>query len=184
MALPGVFLLAHASQTFPGMPRFATRGDSGARSHVPIGQQRCCARSQPAIIETSFFPTSWSKGKSRLKHPEQHEPVAPGLVPTADDLATATDTLEWFEEDIDRACVTLPANSRIFRVRLGYREQDYRLVAIPLAEMCAPRTTSVKEPGRANRMLAVCAAARPGRMKRLASNRMHLAVAMLRFEES
>ncbi len=80
----------------------------------------------------------WHELADELKHPDQHEPVALGLVPTADDLATATDTLEWFEEDVDRACVTLPASSRIFRVRLGYREKDYRIVAIPVAEMGAP----------------------------------------------
>jgi len=92
----------------------------------------------------------WHELADELKHPEQHKPIAPGLIPTADDLATANDTLEWFAEDVDRSCVTLPAGSPIFRVRLGYREQDYRLVSIPVAEMGAPPPESVKVPGRAN----------------------------------
>ena len=92
----------------------------------------------------------WHELTDELKHPEDHEPVASGLMPTANDIATATDTLEWFAEDIDRACVTLPAGSRIFRVRLGYREQEYRLVAMPVAEMGAPPPHCVTVPGRAN----------------------------------
>jgi hypothetical protein len=58
----------------------------------------------------------WHELADELKHPERHEPVAPDLTPTADDIATGTDTLGWFEEDIDRACVTVPVGSKIFRL--------------------------------------------------------------------
>jgi RES domain-containing protein len=92
----------------------------------------------------------WHELADELKHPEDHEPIAPKLIPTPDDIATATDTLEWFAEDIDRACVTLRVGSTIFRVRLGYREKEYRLVAIPVAEMGAPPPDRVTVPGRAN----------------------------------
>lgn len=92
----------------------------------------------------------WYELADELKHPEQDQPVAPGLMPTADDLAIATDPLVWFEDDIGRACVTLPTGSAIFRVRLGYREHEYRLVPIPIAEMGAPPPERVTVPERAN----------------------------------
>jgi RES domain-containing protein len=92
----------------------------------------------------------WHELADELTHPEQHEPVAPELMPTADDLAVATDPLVWFEEDVSRSCVTLAAGSKIFRVRLGYLEQEYNLAAIPVAEMGAPTPDCVKVPGRAN----------------------------------
>lgn len=60
----------------------------------------------------------WHELADKLRRPEHYEPVAPESVPTPDDLATATGTLGWFEEDVGRACVTLPARSKIFRARL------------------------------------------------------------------
>jgi RES domain-containing protein len=92
----------------------------------------------------------WHELADELRHPEDHRPIAPDPVPTEEDLATATDSLGWFEDDVNRGSVTLPAGTRIFRVRLGYREKDHRTVPIPTPEMGAPPRGSVKRPGRAN----------------------------------
>jgi RES domain-containing protein len=92
----------------------------------------------------------WHELAEELKHPEEHRPFAPELEPSEADIAGAVDTLQWFEEDIGRAVVALPAGSQIYRVRLGYREQDYRLVAYPIAEVGAPPAAAVTQPGRAN----------------------------------
>jgi RES domain len=85
-----------------------------------------------------------------LKHPERHISIAPDLQPTEEDLATATDTLGWFEEDVSRADFMVAAGTRVFRVRLGYREENYRTVPIPILEMGAPPVACVTRPGRAN----------------------------------
>ena len=92
----------------------------------------------------------WYELADDLKDPEHHSPIAPDLQPTEEDLATAMDPLVWFEEDVDRASVTIPAGTGIFRVRLGYREQDYRTVPIPALEMGAPPPVSVTKAARAN----------------------------------
>lgn len=92
----------------------------------------------------------WHELADELKHPEHHSAIAPDLQPTEADIATATDSLGWFEEDVGRARITLPAGTRIFRVRLGYREQDYRTAPIPPLEMGAPPPALVTKPGRAN----------------------------------
>jgi len=92
----------------------------------------------------------WYELAERLKHPEEHRPVALNLEPVDADLAGAIDTLQWFEEDIGRAVVTLPTDSHVYRVRLGYREQDYRIVPYPIAEAGAPPAAAVTQPGRAN----------------------------------
>jgi len=92
----------------------------------------------------------WQELSDELIHPQESKPVVPVLQPTEDDLATATDALQWFEEDVGRAVSILPAGSRVFRARLGYREQDYRIIPIPEAEMGAPPPECVKTPGRAN----------------------------------
>jgi hypothetical protein len=93
---------------------------------------------------------TWHELADELKFPEHHKPIAPGLQPTEDDLATAMDTLQWFEEDVGRASSVLPAGSPIFRVRPGYRERDYRLIPLPTEEMGAPPADRVIVPGRAN----------------------------------
>lgn len=104
--------------------------------------------------DRDMFHTSllghWHEIAEELKHPEQARPFAPDLPPPDDDeLEFATDPLDWFAEDVDRSSVTLPAGSPIFRVRLGYRERDYRFVAIPVAEMGAPPAADTR-PQRAN----------------------------------
>lgn len=92
----------------------------------------------------------WEELSEQLKHPEERQPIAPDLVPDAGDYAGAVDTLQWFEEDIGRSVITLPAGTAVYRVRLGYRVEDYRTVPIPVAEMGAPPTAAVTQPGRAN----------------------------------
>ena len=93
----------------------------------------------------------WHELADELKYPERARPIAPGMPPPDDDeLEIAADPLDWFEEDVGRASMMLPTASPIFRVRLGYREQDYRFVAIPIAEMGAPAAAGVTKPGRAN----------------------------------
>src|SRR5690348_5221711 len=79
----------------------------------------------------------WYEICDRLKHPKDHVHVAPGAEPTAEELACPADTFDWFENDVDRASMTLPAGSSVFRVRVGYREKDYRRMAIPAPEMGA-----------------------------------------------
>jgi RES domain len=92
----------------------------------------------------------WREVADELKYPECHTSIAPDLQPTEEDLATATDTLGWFEEDVSRADFVVPAGTRVFRVRLGYREENYRTVPIAILEMGAPLSASVTRPGRAN----------------------------------
>jgi RES domain-containing protein len=92
----------------------------------------------------------WHELADELIRPGHHSPIAADLQLTEEDLATATDPLGWFEEDVGRASVTLPVGTQIFRVRLGYREQDYRTAPIPAPEMGAPPPGSVTKPGRAN----------------------------------
>jgi RES domain-containing protein len=92
----------------------------------------------------------WHELAEEIKHPEQPRPAAAVLQPDDDQLAIAIDPLDWFEEDLGRASLSLPAGSPIFRVRLGYREHEYRFVPIPAAEMGAPPSASVSKPGRAN----------------------------------
>jgi len=92
----------------------------------------------------------WGEIAEELKHPEEHQPIAPDLEPDEADLAGAMDTLQWFEEDIGHSVVTLPAGSQVFRVRLGYREQDYQTLPYPIAEVGAPPAAAVTLPGRAN----------------------------------
>jgi hypothetical protein len=102
------------------------------------------------MLHTSLLDR-WHELAEELKHPEQVRPIAPDLPqPDDDELEIATDPLDWFAEDVDRASITQPAASPIFRVRLGCREQDYRFVAIPIAEMGAPPSAGVIKPGRAN----------------------------------
>jgi RES domain-containing protein len=102
------------------------------------------------MLHTSLLE-HWRELAEELKHPERARPIAPDLPPPDDaDLQIAADPLDWFAEDVDRATVTLPAASSIFRVRLGYRAQDDRFVAIPIAEMGAPPAAAVIKPGRAN----------------------------------
>ncbi|MGA3317009.1 MAG: RES domain-containing protein [Candidatus Korobacteraceae bacterium] len=92
----------------------------------------------------------WHELVDELKNPEEHHAIAPDLQPSEEDVATAVDTLQWFEEDIERTIITLPAGSRIFRARLGYRERDYRIVPFPPEEMSSPPSQLVDKPGRAN----------------------------------
>ncbi|MFZ0913563.1 MAG: RES domain-containing protein [Candidatus Korobacteraceae bacterium] len=92
----------------------------------------------------------WHELVDELKNPEGHHAIAPDLQPAEEDVATAVDTLQWFEEDIERAIITLPSGSRIFHSRLGYRERDYRIVSFPPEEMGSPPPQLVDKPGRAN----------------------------------
>lgn len=93
----------------------------------------------------------WHELAEDLKHPELVRPIAPDLPPPdAAEIDIAADPLDWFAEDADRSSIILPTASQIFRVRLGYREQNYRFVAIPAAEMGAPPAAAVTRPGRAN----------------------------------
>ena len=92
----------------------------------------------------------WHELADELKNPEHHGPVAPNHEPTEDDIATAVDTLQWFEEDVGRASITLPVGSRIFRARLGYREREWQTVPFPAEEMGAPPPEIIDKPGRAN----------------------------------
>jgi RES domain len=93
----------------------------------------------------------WHELAEELKHPELVRPIAPDLPPPDDELEIAEDPLNWFADDLDRASITRPAGSPIFRVRLGCREQEYGgFVEFPAAEMGAPPPERVTEPGRAN----------------------------------
>lgn len=92
----------------------------------------------------------WYELSDGLKHPEQHEDVAPGLEPTEDAIAAAMDPLEWFEDDVERVITALPTGTPIFRARLRYREVHYRYDALPLDQMGAPPPDRVTKPERAN----------------------------------
>ena len=93
---------------------------------------------------------SWEEIAEELRQSEVHQPIAPNLEPDEPELAAPMDTLQWFEEDIGRSVVTVPTASQVFRVRLGYRKQDYRTLPYPIAEVGAPPPAVVTLPGRAN----------------------------------
>jgi hypothetical protein len=100
-------------------------------------------------LHTSLLE-QWYELSDELKHPEQHEDVAPGLEPTEDDIAAAMDPLGWFEDDVERAATTLPTGTAIFRARFRYREVDDRYDALAIDQMGAPPPDRVTSPGRAN----------------------------------
>jgi hypothetical protein len=92
----------------------------------------------------------WHEMTDELKHPEQHQEIAPGLEPTEDDIAAAVDSFWWFEEDIKRAATAIPTGTPIFRAMFKYRQADYRYDPVAIDQMGAPPPNLVTNPGRAN----------------------------------
>jgi hypothetical protein len=100
----------------------------------------------------------WHELADELKHPEHHSSIALDLLPTEEDLATATDPLGWFEEEVNRGSVTLPAGTRIFtsplrlsRKRLPY--SPYSNARDGCATTCICDEARARESGRGELLL-------------------------------